>query len=306
LAALAHPDLALEDFPMSKYIIYASVEKNPPEYMRAIKDQVDFKCIMPMDPDKEYASDYGLADLLDTSTWPSVAQSGMDESQYAAFRAALTREISIIQGPPGTGKTYIGVQIAKFLLANEKHFLSHTATVETIVPPSEYELEAYRSRTEYRKQIREKREKLGLRVKEDEEELEEPLPHVKTETTIIESPVLVVCYTNHALDQFLEAIYAEMVKLGLSPKNELIRVGGQTKSEEMMELTMFKLLEEAVRERKLPYDFISSYKRSSHFLGKTKSVRHTLLDLLRNFRISDGILDLESTLEQGWKKNRFL
>ena len=39
--------------------------------------------------------------LTDYDTWPSADELGMDESQYNAFQAALTREISVIQGPPG-------------------------------------------------------------------------------------------------------------------------------------------------------------------------------------------------------------
>ncbi|XP_033117882.1 NFX1-type zinc finger-containing protein 1-like [Anneissia japonica] len=40
------------------------------------------------------------------------------------------------------------------------------------------------------------------------------------------SPIMVICYTNHALDQFLEGI------LKFSPKN-LVRIGGRSKSEEL-------------------------------------------------------------------------
>ena len=41
------------------------------------------------------------------------------------------------------------------------------------------------------------------------------------------SPMLMVCYTNHALDQFLEKV------LEFLPKREIIRVGGRSKSEEL-------------------------------------------------------------------------
>jgi hypothetical protein len=205
LAALKAPDLKLENFPMAKYIIQTSVDESPPGYTKSIKEQVDFKVIMPMDPDKKYADDYGLADLLDTSSWPTAAQLGMDESQYAAFRAARTREISIIQGPPGTGKTFIGIQIAKFLLANRRHFLPYTKA-----PAAEND--------------------------DAEDDEDGPSP-----PTIVGSPVLVVCYTNHALDQFLEAVLKEMEEMGMRPEDQLIRVGGRTKSERMSELVLHKV-----------------------------------------------------------------
>lgn len=39
--------------------------------------------------------------ILDETSWPDETAFGMDKSQYAAFKSALTKEISIIQGPPG-------------------------------------------------------------------------------------------------------------------------------------------------------------------------------------------------------------
>jgi hypothetical protein len=203
------------------------VDESPPAYTKSIKEQVDFKVIMPMDRDKKYGDDYGLADLLDTSSWPTAAQLGMDESQYAAFRAALTREISIIQGPPGTGKTFIGIQIAKFLLANEKYFLPHFQTVETIIPPFEEELGSFR--------------RLQASLGSTNCGLEVPMSRVKTKPVVVGSPVLVVCYTNHALDQFLEAVLKEMEEMGMRPEDQLIRVGGRTKSERMSELVLHKV-----------------------------------------------------------------
>uniref|UniRef100_A0A914XAK5 UBA domain-containing protein n=1 Tax=Plectus sambesii TaxID=2011161 RepID=A0A914XAK5_9BILA len=45
---------------------------------------------------------------------------GLDESQFKALQLAVTSELAVIQGPPGTGKTYVGLQIARLLLANER------------------------------------------------------------------------------------------------------------------------------------------------------------------------------------------
>ena len=46
------------------------------------------------------------------------------------------------------------------------------------------------------------------------------------------SPMLMVCYTNHALDQFLEKM------LEFLPKSEIIRVGGRCKSEQLEECNL--------------------------------------------------------------------
>jgi len=234
------------NFPMEKYIVEASSEETSPPYLRAIENTLDFKILMPTakDPNVKNAEDYGLANLLDLSSWPSALELGMDESQYGAFQAAMTREFSIIQGPPGTGKTYIGIQIAKFLLANKEYFFPHVA------------------------------------LNEDGKK------------TLVGSPVLVVCYTNHALDQFLEAIRIVIQELGMKPENELMRVGGQTKSEAMKDLLMFKRLEEAVKRQTLPKQFLEMYNESNRELRRIKHRRYTLVDTVRSFTNSDGIVDL--------------
>ena len=48
------------------------------------------------------------------------------------------------------------------------------------------------------------------------------------------SPMLMVCYTNHALDQFLEKV------LEFLPKDEVIRVGGRCKSEDLEDCNLKK------------------------------------------------------------------
>ncbi|CAL1289223.1 unnamed protein product [Larinioides sclopetarius] len=103
--------------------------------------------------------------LLNDSLWPTCANLNLDPSQYAALKAALTKEFSIIQGPPGTGKTYVGLRIAQLLLHNVD----------------------------------------------------------KWQCKINPSPILVVCYTNHALDQFLEGI--------LNFTEDIVRIGGRGSNE---------------------------------------------------------------------------
>lgn len=39
--------------------------------------------------------------ILDEETWPSREFFKFDESQFEAFRAALTKQMVVIQGPPG-------------------------------------------------------------------------------------------------------------------------------------------------------------------------------------------------------------
>eukprot|EP01041_Mallomonas_annulata_P012980 gene12980-27397_t len=77
-----------------------------------------------------------------------------DSSQLRAVEMSLTQRVSLIQGPPGTGKTFVGVQIARSLIANNCH------------------------------------------------------------------RILCLCYTNHALDSFLE----ELIAVGV-PKRHIVRIG---------------------------------------------------------------------------------
>ena len=120
----------------------------------------------------------------------------LDATQIDAFASALTRRISLIQGPPGTGKTYVGIQIVRALLKNSTGHYDESW----------------------------KRE--GYRVTPPD-----PFP----ESPAI-SPILCICYTNHALDQFLEGL----IRSGI-PIEKVIRVGGRSKSETLAKRALHEL-----------------------------------------------------------------
>jgi len=86
-------DINLEQFPMAKYIVGSSAEVGPPKYL---KDSLDMMKI-----GESYIS------ALD-GEWPSAEELKLDQTQFTAYHAALTREFAIIQGPPGAGKTFLG------------------------------------------------------------------------------------------------------------------------------------------------------------------------------------------------------
>ncbi|KAJ8336970.1 hypothetical protein SKAU_G00381900 [Synaphobranchus kaupii] len=65
------------------------------------------------------------------------------------------------------------------------------------------------------------------------------------------SPILVVCYTNHALDQFLEGILKFMSKSSISA-SALVRVGGRSSSEAMKELSLNNLRKRTNFRQNLP------------------------------------------------------
>ena len=64
------------------------------------------------------------------------------------------------------------------------------------------------------------------------------------------SPILVVCYTNHALDQFLEIIHE--IPINDEPPN-IIRVGGRCKSEVLAECILSTKVRDCRASRQLPH-----------------------------------------------------
>jgi hypothetical protein len=73
-------------FPMRRYIIEAQREGQPPAYLMT-------------DPPVEYTMNPGFKfPVLVLDRWPSAEELGLDNSQYKAFRFALTKEFVVIQG----------------------------------------------------------------------------------------------------------------------------------------------------------------------------------------------------------------
>ncbi|XP_015758492.1 PREDICTED: NFX1-type zinc finger-containing protein 1-like isoform X3 [Acropora digitifera] len=106
--------------------------------------------------------------------WPERESLGFNESQMRAFKLALTKQFAVIQGPPGTGKTFVGLKIARALLANSSIWNDNGKN----------------------------------------------------------SPILMVSYTNHALDQFLEGL------LPMLGPQAIVRVGERSRSEKLGECTL--------------------------------------------------------------------
>jgi len=65
-------------------------------------------------------------------------------------------------------------------------------------------------------------------------------------------PILVVCYTNHALDQFLEGIYK-------CQKTSIVRVGGRSNSEILKQFTLRELRNKREFRRSLPMHLRRAY-----------------------------------------------
>ncbi|CAH2096340.1 unnamed protein product [Euphydryas editha] len=145
---------------MKKYIIDVDPQPSPPKYLNK---ETTYEVMLPHCNEATFT-------VLDLETWPSGDDLQLNESQYDAYKTALTHEFALIQGPPGTGKTYLGIKVAQTLLEN----VSGTGCL-----------------------------------------------------------LLLVCYTNHALDQFLEA---------LIPVTESIaRIGSQSQNKALEKFNLHEL-----------------------------------------------------------------
>ncbi|XP_054723705.1 NFX1-type zinc finger-containing protein 1-like [Uloborus diversus] len=166
------------NMPFQDYIVHVEKDIKHPSYLNTLTRYNMFLTNVP---------------VLMSDKWPSKEKFGFDDTQYEAFKAAITKEFSIIQGPPGTGKTFIALKITEMLLQN-KYCMSSR------------------------------------------------------------SPILVVCYTNHALDQFLEGILSYTQKVG--------RVGGRCQNENLEPYQLKNLRSE---ERK----FSNTSQPARKVIGKT-------------------------------------
>ncbi|XP_059472037.1 NFX1-type zinc finger-containing protein 1-like [Neocloeon triangulifer] len=151
------------NFPFPKYFINVQKDDEPPAYLLDV-EPVQIKI-------KGTRGSYQLT-ILNDASWPDAEQLGLDNSQYKALKAALTKELAVIQGPPGTGKTFMALKIAEILIRNQQAMKRKT-------------------------------------------------------------PILVVCLTNHALDQFLVGM--------LNFTESLVRIGGQSRCEELDAYNLRKL-----------------------------------------------------------------
>lgn len=81
-----------------------------------------------------------------------------------------------------------------------------------------------------------------------------------------QTPILVICYTNHALDQFLEGIY----DFCGNEESKIVRIGGRSKSEKLKDCNL-----NAIKK--------NSHKRAPAY------VRKGIYDVYRKLEVVEGI-----------------
>ncbi|PSN54487.1 hypothetical protein C0J52_05534 [Blattella germanica] len=207
------------DFPMKRYVVEAQSEGHAPAYLLT-------------DPPAKYIIESDLEEIefpiLSPELWPSVEQLGLDDSQYKAFKFALTREFVVVQGPPGTGKTFLVLKVTGVLLKNKQIWNAD------------------------------------------------------------KKPIFVVCYTNHALDQFMEGL--------LKYTNQLVRAGGTVESVEspyIQDTVKLDIIQSS--HTKSPPEGRDIHKDMERSARTIKSIQLNLEEINK----IEGIISLELLYEKG-------
>ena len=138
-----------------------------------------------------------------------------DAEQLEAVRLALTNRVSLTQGPPGTGKTFIGAKIAEILLSNNQKTPKKT-------PDSGHDA--------FLKRLKATIEENGLMTDLFKKTFSKTQPDAAPRPTC---RLLVVCETNHALDDFL----LDLTSLGFG--KGIVRIGGRSKVPELASCNIF-------------------------------------------------------------------
>ncbi|CAG2255345.1 unnamed protein product [Mytilus edulis] len=186
-----------------------------------------------------------FVNILNIEEWPSMDDLHLDAAQWEAFHAALTKEFVVIQGPPGTGKTYIGLQIAKILLYNKLVWSDRNV-------------------------LRDER-RLYRRIPDEEDMFEYEC----------KNSIMVVCFTNHALDQFLEGIIKFQ---GSIPKEDIVRIGSRCKNPSVEQFTLFKHRSK----------FLSNYRKTAYKLQRLKNIDSNTITLVD--RLKSRMVQIKSRL----------
>lgn len=83
-----------DNFPFERYIVDLNKEILPPPYISEER-------VYDISVDLTGAESEKIPVQILRKEWPSCVDLNMDESQYEAFQAALTKQMVVIQGPPG-------------------------------------------------------------------------------------------------------------------------------------------------------------------------------------------------------------
>ncbi|KAF5297413.1 hypothetical protein FQR65_LT01344 [Abscondita terminalis] len=101
------------------------------------------------------------------------------------------------------------------------------------------------------------------------------------------SPMLIVCYTNHALDQFLESL--------ITTTNDIVRVGGQSKNKNLEQFTL-RQKRRCVKRTRTDHDALRKIEKTVYeFLGRI----HQFSEILKDAESNTVIINLKQLFDSG-------
>lgn len=116
-----------DNFPLDKYIVDVKKDISPPSYLT--NDTV--YRISNGFPDGDPQAKMSTVQILSNLEWPPSDDFNLDESQFEAFRAALTKQMVIIQGPPGNASDSFFIELRLNLIQPLNQVLEkHTSDCE--------------------------------------------------------------------------------------------------------------------------------------------------------------------------------
>jgi hypothetical protein len=225
----AYQQMNLSNFPLAPYILGWTKSAGVPDYIQTNKP-VQYHIIM------SDGSVHTIPDVKNIDCWPPAEEIGVNAVQRQALHAAATRKVALIQGPPGTGKSFIGRKIVINFLENRQLWQGNNNNNEhlkTLMKPGE---------------MKRFWESHGRKWKDTR------------------CPIVIICMTNQALDQFLESLLDTTVRV--------IRIGSQSKST-LLEGFLMSNTKDNV------YNHHKSYNETNFFFysGKMKALARVIEDL---------------------------
>ena len=227
----AYQQMNLSTFPLAPFILGWTKSAGTPNYIQTDNNRpLQYRITM------RDGSVHTIPDVRSINCWPPAEDIGVNAVQRLALHAAATRKVALIQGPPGTGKSFIGRKIVINLLENRQLWQgdnNNNEHLKTLMQPGE---------------MKRFWESHGRRWNDTR------------------CPIVIICMTNQALDQFLESLLDTTVRV--------IRIGSQSKST-LLEGFLMSNTKENV------YNHHKSYTETNFFFysSKMKALGRVIEDL---------------------------
>ncbi|GAB0488799.1 hypothetical protein MMPV_000008 [Pyropia vietnamensis] len=175
----------------------------PPAYLLNIPSKVRALNlnILVDDPARQSRALQAVDVLAGDNAWPAAKlrdRTSLNESQLTAMRAALSTSVCLLQGPPGTGKSFLSIRVVQLLSQRLDRLRRH------------------------------------------ERAHEQRAGNVRAGISRLVQPggILVLSYTNHALDQLLLGL----LERGFTKHGEIVRLGRQSENPHLASISMIQLV----------------------------------------------------------------